>query len=93
MNKAAIRSTVSTHLSDLGYSPGWHTWHKPGHLRVWSGKGDRFTELHLPAGKTSKRGLAEKLEGLVRVGSPRAAPAMMKDDGGGVQLDLIGDVR
>ncbi len=91
MNRAAIRQAVDARLSDLGYSPGWYKWHKPGHLRIWSGKGGKFTELHLPAGKTSRRALANALDALVRVGAPRAAPAMMKDDGW-VQTDW-GDAR
>lgn len=89
MKKQQIREAVAAHLADLGYSPGWYRWHKPGQLLVWSGKGDQFALLRLPAGKTSKRSLAAELSALPRVGSAIVVPAFMKDDGRGVQLDWV----
>lgn len=60
MRKAQIRTAVSLHLAEIGYSRGLSSWPKAGRLCILQ-RGGKVLELHIPAVKMSRKRLAEIL--------------------------------
>ena len=78
VRRSEIRLAVDLALAENGYSRGWYGW-QGAWLRVWDRDrasaqrvANPLTDIHLPAGKTSRKRLIEKLSALPVAGPPRA---------------------
>lgn len=97
MNKLALRNEAARRLAELGYSHAWYGWFKEGRkivLGVHHPETMKRTTFYLPAGKTSKKRLAEVLSSIPPCGAARDFVALAaRDVSDAHPTEMFGDRR